>query len=1078
MSDEQAKENLITAFISLAEAIHALATSNQTAVLAEISALKDEIAKLTAIGVDIENAEAAAVAAKDAAEQASAGVNTLTGHVLVVRDNQATILAKLDALSAMVTAISATLDEVKASLPVPPVEEPEEPTDPIDPPIDEPVDPEEPTDPETPEVPEEPTEPEVPEEPSPILPIYTMQFPDFTTGEWQGSISKQESRFIVDTSTQHKEVFKVGNVVKFSNGDRRKIVSVLDRYNKLFVGYEGPKLSPEDVGHPHTIEVFASVETPAEPSPTPEQPEPGTGTNIPMGVNVHEGVEPAYPLSQTERRIQMVAAANIRSYRNDMRHIENTAEVNRLINLCRQYGVILRPMLYPTTEAKAYNYAKLFGDRVKVWEIGNEVNLRGRDGAEGRIDALVATYRGMKRASDEFNLGLKFTINVTSCNPNHPSSRCSGDVTGDTWFLDMARARGFLFDYVSFHHYSHFTDSQYWLDLYLGQLRGFAERYNTKIFLNETNAGEVYNGALGSEPIYAQSVRKFLTELNAKYSDVIAEINMYELIDEPHLTVEVEKHFGMFFNIDTPKPVWEVVKEFASQSRAIEEMPGKPQPAPEPTPIEEPPVSYIGTAAKVNAFTDSTTWLKGTFRQKPGFSIPYSELNEKAFAKGAKIELADGQVRRINYSQVVGNNMTLLVDGPQVDAAKVGSPYSIVVTDKEIKEIPFEPVVVEPPVVTPPPARPVTDPNADLVPAFGLNLGGGGNNPWLSVINGIGNDKAGTHYAPTQEIHIKEYVKNLKPGEQWLARLPIAGERLSEKSFDPLHVRYVNEIVAMMDMIHKYNGKVVIDVHNYFRWWKKVDAPIAGRDMKSHNDHLAKGHAVWTVIGEPDSPMSVDGFADFWVKILQSPIGKHPAFFCAGLVNEPHNRSQDGVDVDTKWPLAVPKLIEAVRSVNKDCWIAVAGNFYSSAKAWNVKTAAKMANITDPSDKLLFEAHQYMDQKGDGGGSWKSLSDPVVATQGTQDWAAYVKWLKDNNRRGYCGEVGGPATAGDYLTAARKLCDELFIPNRIPCTFWMGGTGQNDDYANGMNRKDGSLKPNAAPLMERIGIMYKGYGPK
>ena len=285
MSDEQAKENLITAFISLAEAINALATSNQTAVLAEISALKDEIAKLTAIGVDIENAEAAAVAAKTAAEQASASVNTLTGHVLVVRDNQATILAKLDALSAMVTAISATLDEVKASLPVPPVAEPEEPTDPIDPPIDEPVDPEEPTDPET---------PEVPEEPSPVLPIYTMQFPDFTTGEWQGSISKQESRFIVDTSTQHKEVFKVGNVVKFSNGDRRKIVSVLDRYNKLFVGYEGPKLSPEDVGHPHTIEVFASVETPAEPSPTPEQPsiqrKGQMGTALGMGMGYPQAV--------------------------------------------------------------------------------------------------------------------------------------------------------------------------------------------------------------------------------------------------------------------------------------------------------------------------------------------------------------------------------------------------------------------------------------------------------------------------------------------------------------------------------------------------------------------------------------------------------------------------------------------------------------------------------------------------------------------------------------------------------------------------------------------------------------------
>ena len=713
MSDEQAKENLITAFILSAEAIHALSTSNQTAVLAEISALKDEIAKLTAIGVDVE-------------------------------DNQATILAKLDTLSSLVVAIAATLEEVKASLPVPPVAEPEEPTDPIDPPIDEPVDPEEPTDPETPEVPEEPTEPEVPEEPSPILPIYTMQFPDFTTGEWQGSISKQESRFIVDNSPQHKEVFKVGNVVKFSNGDRRKIVSVLDRYNKLFVGYEGPKLSPEDVGHPHTIEVFASVEAPAEPSPTPEQPEPGTGTNIPMGVNVHEGVEPAYPLSQTERRIQMVAAANIRSYRNDMRHIENTAEVNRLINLCSQYGVILRPMLYPTTEAKAYNYAKLFGDRVKVWEIGNEVNLRGRDGAEGRIDALVATYRGMKRASDEFNLGLKFTINVTSCNPNHPSSRCSGDVTGDTWFLDMARARGFLFDYVSFHHYSHFTDSQYWLDLYLGQLRGFAERYNTKIFLNETNAGEVYNGALGSEPIYAQSVRKFLTELNAKYSDVIAEINMYELIDEPHVTVEVEKHFGMFFNIDTPKPVWEVVKEFASQSRAIEEIPGKPEPEPEPEPVESAPL--------------------------------------------------------------VGVNFAGLGNNPDVDAS-----------------------------YTP---------------------------------------KLGTHYRSILDKPNVDYITRYKPanGGKWVARIPYAAERLFSVANGSFTVKtaYLDQIKAVVSALNAAGATVLLDMHNYCRWWIKTPStPISWAQRQQRTINGVTSDAQWIPIGHELCPVDYPMLARMYVRIAE-----------------------------------------------------------------------------------------------------------------------------------------------------------------------------------------------------------------
>lgn len=116
-------------------------------------------------------------------------------------------------------------------------------------------------------------------------------------------------------------------------------------------------------------------------------------------------------------------------------------------------------------------------------------------------------------------------------------------------------------------------------------------------------------------------------------------------------------------------------------------------------------------------------------------------------------------------------------------------------------------------------------------------------------------------------------------------------------------------------------------------------------------------------------------------------------------------------------------------------------------------------------------------RNGGGGGAWASHSDPVAADQGTKDWAGYAAWAIEKNVRGMCGEVGGPATAGQYLTAVRRLCD-MMASHRMPVVFWMGGTGQNDSYANGMNTKAGVLKPNAAPLMERIGRTFPSYGPK
>lgn len=499
----------------------------------------------------------------------------------------------------------------------------------------------------------------------------------------------------------------------------------------------------------------------------------------------------------------------------------------------------------------------------------------------------------------------------------------------------------------------------------------------------------------------------------------------------------------------------------------------EPVPTPEPTPVPTPEPAPVEPAIVAAQLANNTggEWDKGVSNQVARFLLADTPALRTAFTKGTQVRFADGSVRTITSASAQYNAIFVAVDGAKLDPTKVGYPNNVeVIKAGEVIEETQNPTPAPPPTPAPAPA-PVEE--GDL-PLFGLNLGGIGNNPWLSVINGIGNDKQGTHYVATKELHIACYAKNLD-GKPWLARIPVAGERFIEKSFAPLNQKYVDEVVGVMDLVHKYGGKVVLDLHNYYRWWKKVDAPVAGRDNKTHNDHLGKGTATWTVINEADCPVSNAGLADLWVQICKSKIGQHPALLVLGLMNEPHNRG-DGVDVNAKWPVAAQLCINEIRKVDTKHYISVGGNFYSSAKLWT-KVSGALASLKDPADKLLHEAHQYMDKNGDGGGSWASHTDPVAADQGVKDWAAYFAWLEANNLRGYCGEVGGPATAGDYLTAVRRLMDE-FQERRIPCTLWMGGTGQNDSYANGMNTGAGVLKPNAAPLMERIGRTVSAYGPK
>ncbi|MEA9356039.1 hypothetical protein SHI21_07500 [Bacteriovorax sp. PP10] len=365
-----------------------------------------------------------------------------------------------------------------------------------------------------------------------------------------------------------KAVISSGSLV-FAANDTSKTISILAPEDSVYNA---------DMKLEIKVGAFASLIVPV----VDNDPIPPVSSKIMMGINGHDNFD-AYPASEIEARVKVLADRNIRSFRNggDSSSQEPLWDsMDALIAAGKKHNVIIRPALYHWLgEAQAYKIAKRFPD-IRVWEIGNEVD--GDVGNEAKnIAQMVQVYKGIKRAAAEMGIEIKTTINIMACNSDATTAqggRCYKKADGSGYFVDAAYAAGFKFDYISFHYYPYYTDKAdnngYYYKMYLGQMRTLAERYNVKILFNETNCAEIYpwsvttgnvtdGGYAGDKRCY-DSLKQLLTELNTNYKDIVQEINLYEMLDEPSHPVTHEKHFGMMYDLNNPKPVFEMItKEFA-----------------------------------------------------------------------------------------------------------------------------------------------------------------------------------------------------------------------------------------------------------------------------------------------------------------------------------------------------------------------------------------------------------------------------------------------------------------------------------------------------------------------------------
>lgn len=311
----------------------------------------------------------------------------------------------------------------------------------------------------------------------------------------------------------------------------------------------------------------------------------GATTPIKFGLNGHDG-RASYPLSGIEARMQWMQQNKLLNWRTDV-GTSSTDILDKLVPLAKKYGVTVRPMLYPSTQEATYALVKRYANDIKLWEVGNEQDAP-RAGAQDRINAMLPSVRGVEQAEAELHAGLRTSINIMSCNDSAGSgSHCEGDPNGAVWFLDMARASGWNFSVVTFHYYPRIHDPGYWMDKYLGQMRKAATKFGVPIHFNETNCGEIYDGntdGAGNCPI---ALKQALDEVIAKYSDIVAEVTVYEMLDQPDMS-GVERYFGVCVTVGNCKPTATTLAEFAAMTSGAGSI------TPPVTPPVTPP-NYTGT---------------------------------------------------------------------------------------------------------------------------------------------------------------------------------------------------------------------------------------------------------------------------------------------------------------------------------------------------------------------------------------------------------------------------------------------------------------------------------------------------
>ncbi len=273
------------------------------------------------------------------------------------------------------------------------------------------------------------------------------------------------------------------------------------------------------------------------------------------------------------------------------------------------------------------------------------------------------------------------------------------------------------------------------------------------------------------------------------------------------------------------------------------------------------------------------------------------------------------------------------------------------------------------------------------------------------------------HKVPAEkgELDVHYFYPTTKDLDYWksknllLIRLPFKWERIQKEVDGPLYTKEVERIAFLLKEAESRGMQIILDLHNYGRRKVGSKARIIGEDS-----------------------LSIENLANFWGKLARALQPYKKSIYGYGLMNEPHDMLES-----TPWEKIAQGCIFAIRKEDPESAIVVGGNHWSSAMRWD-KVSNDLKNLYDPGQNLIFEAHVYFDE--DGSGVYRrsyeeEKANPYIGIERVQP---FVKWLKENNLKGFIGEYGIPFDDERWLICLDKML--AYLQERgVNGTYWAAG---------------------------------------
>ncbi len=251
-----------------------------------------------------------------------------------------------------------------------------------------------------------------------------------------------------------------------------------------------------------------------------------------------------------------------------------------------------------------------------------------------------------------------------------------------------------------------------------------------------------------------------------------------------------------------------------------------------------------------------------------------------------------------------------------------------------------------------------------------------------------------------------------------LIRLPFRWERIQSSLGGPLNPVEMRRMDAVLQMAADRGMLVVLDMHNFSDYY------IAGVKHK---------------VGMPGSAVTAAHFTDVWRRLVRH-YQAIPEFseiiYAYDVMNEPTYYNGDPTSV-TVWPALAQQVVNAIRETDPVSYIMISGDGYSQATNWELYNEG--LDVTDPSDRIIYQAHTYFDQSRGGhyalGGYDAEQAYPEV---GIDRVRPFIDWLQKKNARGFVGEYGVPRDDPRWLTVLDKLLVYL-KDHGVSGTYWCAG---------------------------------------